>query len=75
MDILTYCLTYCLLTQQHFPTQQPQEQIVTSQDQSLIVAQAPFLNQTGKKAIPIDEAEVNPDFLEFRQQFQDVEIR
>ena len=81
MDIFTTCLTYCLLTEKTFiSTSLNDHNLVngvisvvnyddlSSHNQQLIIAQAPFLNQKGKKVIPRDEAEVNPDFLKFRQE-------
>ncbi len=81
MDIFSYCVAYCLFTEQnslliehnhHLASVELLNQNISSNlaksDRLLIIAQAPFLNKNGKKVVPIDEAEVNPDFLKFRQQ-------
>ena len=81
MDIFSYCLTYCLLTEQKLILTNFHEynlgntpiSLVNHDDSlssQLIIAQAPFLNQKGKKVIPTDQAEVNPDFFQFRQKLR-----
>lgn len=72
MDIFTTCLIYCLLTEQKLNLANSAIQNSKNREITFIkdvhIVQAPFLNQNGKKVIPRDEAEVNPDFFKFRQQ-------
>lgn len=73
MDIFSYCLTYCLVAEQYFFFNNQNNNFTSLElinEPQFTISQAPFLNQKGKKVIPIDQAEVNSDFFTFRQELQ-----
>ena len=88
MNIFSYCLTYCLLTEKHLLLANQTNNIalfelwngkisflkhhsnLQNNNQQFTISQSPFLNQEGKKIIPIDQGEVNADFFNFRQELR-----
>ena len=88
MDILSYCLIYCLLTEKHLLLGNPTNKVssfelwnaklsleknhgsLQNNNQRFKISQLPFLNQEGKKVIPVDQAEVNRDFFNFREKLR-----